>query len=68
MSLKGFHVFFVAVCLVFTLAFGVWGVRQWQETGDQRSLYLGLAGFLFGAVLLVYGPWMLKKLKNFSYV
>ena len=64
MSLKAFHVFFVAVCLILTLGFGVWAIRQYQSAGDRTSLYLGIGSFASTAVLAVYGAWFLKKIKG----
>ena len=68
MSLKGFHVFFIAVCLLLSLGFGVWGLRDYRESGTASSLYLGIGAFAGAGVLGVYGLWFLKKLKKFSYV
>lgn len=68
MSLKAFHVFFVAVAILLTLSFGVWGVRDFQADGDRTSLILGIASFASAVILAIYGLWFLKKLKNFSYV
>lgn len=68
MSLKAFHVFFVAVAILLALSFGVWGVRDFQANGDRTSLLLGIASFASSLILAIYGHWFLKKLKKFSYV
>ncbi|MCG8405802.1 MAG: hypothetical protein MI923_11450 [Phycisphaerales bacterium] len=68
MSLKAFHVFFLAVSLLMTLGFGVWAIRDYLDAGKQSSLYLGTGSFVVAALLAVYGVWFLKKLRNVSYV
>lgn len=68
MSLKGFHVFFVAVCLIFLLGMGVWGIRDFQSTGQRMSMYLGLGAFVATVVLAGYGVWFLRKLRHVSFV
>ncbi len=68
MSLKGVHVFFIAVCLLLTLGFGIWGVRNYREDGTESSWYLAVASFAGTGVLAVYGVWFLKKLRRLSFV
>ncbi len=68
MSLKAFHVFFVAVAILLALSFGIWGVRDYQAGGDRTSLLMGVASFAASLILAIYGLWFLKKLKKFSYV
>jgi hypothetical protein len=68
MSLKGLHVFFIAVCILLTLGVGVWGIRDWRETASSSSLYIGIGSFVGCGVLGVYGLWFLKKLRNVGYV
>jgi hypothetical protein len=68
MSLKAFHVVFIAASLLLTLGFGVWGVRDHAATGNAMSLYLGVGSFIVSALLAVYGVWFLRKLRNISYV
>lgn len=68
MSLKGVHIFFIAVCLLLTLGCGVWGVRDYRENGAVLSLYLGIGSFVGGGLLGVYGVWFLKKLRGVSFI
>lgn len=68
MSLKTFHIIFVSIAILLTVVFGIWGVRDYQVTNNQTSLYMGLGSFLVTVVLAVYGVWFLKKLKGFSYI
>jgi hypothetical protein len=68
MSLKAFHVFFVAVCMLLMLGLAAWGIRDFRAGGAKFSLYLGIGSLVSWAVLLVYGRWFLRKLRDFSYV
>ncbi|HKQ47760.1 MAG TPA: hypothetical protein VJZ71_06810 [Phycisphaerae bacterium] len=68
MSLKAFHVFFVAVCLVLLLGCGWWGLRDYRAGGGVESLYLGAGSLVAAFALGVYGAWFLRKLRNVSYV
>jgi DNA-binding transcriptional regulator of glucitol operon len=68
MSLKGFHVFFIAVCLIFCLALGVWGLAQHRQTGETMPRVLGIASLGLFVVLGAYGAWFLRKLRNFSFI
>jgi len=66
MSLKGFHIFFIGVSLIFALGVGFWGVRDFRAHDDRLSLYMGVGSFVGALVLAVYGAWFLRKLRNFS--
>ncbi len=68
MSLKAFHVFFVAIAILMCVSLGVWGVRTESADGSSAPLIFAAVGFAGAIVLGVYGVWMLKKLKRFSYV
>ncbi|GMU35114.1 MAG: hypothetical protein HS101_01315 [Planctomycetia bacterium] len=68
MSLKGFHVFFIAVCLVFLIVLGVWGIRDFQATGERMSICLGLSSLGATIILGAYGIWFLRKLRHLSFV
>lgn len=68
MSLKAFHVFFIAVCLILLLGCGWWGIRDYRADGGTRSLYLGIGSWATSLALAVYGAWFLRKLKNVSFL
>ena len=61
MSLKGFHLIFVSVLT--TLAFGC---AVWAFVAG-KSLF-GLGAVVTGVLVIVYGVYFLKKLKNVSYL
>jgi len=67
-SLKAFHVFFVALSVLCALLFGAWSVVDYQRTGRGGILALGVLAFAAAAALVWYGLWFLRKLKNVSYL
>ena len=68
MSLKTFHVVFVALCTILAIGFGVWAIRDYKASGEMASLVLGVLSLCGAVALLVYGRWFLRKLKNVSYL
>ena len=68
MSLKAFHIIFIAVCVVFSLGFGAWGIREYTASGTVSNLIMGIGAFIAAVALVIYGAWFLKKLKNVSYL
>ena len=61
MSLKAFHLIFVTLLTVLSLGFAAWGF-----TGDHPLL--GIAGVGAAILVVFYGIYFLKKLKNISYL
>lgn len=68
MSLKAFHVFFIIVATLFSVCFGVWGVRSYVLTSDVANLTLGILSLCISVLLAWYFRWFLKKLKSVSYL
>jgi hypothetical protein len=61
MSLKGFHILFIALAFLCSGGFWAWCVR---EADTARKLGVAAAGNLSGSlaiVLLVYGLWFVVK-------
>ena len=63
LSLRSFHLFFVAVSVLLAAWVGVWGVQSYLSTGSLGDLALGVVFFLLGFVLLLYGRSVRKKLR-----
>ena len=61
MSLKAFHLVFVAASILLGLGVGGWGIHQYRTEGDVSLLVLGLVFLAMGIVLIIYGKRMLKK-------
>lgn len=63
MSLKAFHLFFIAAAILMSLVVGGWGVNEYLHGGGAGLLTLGVLCFLLGAVLVVYGLKVYRKLQ-----
>jgi hypothetical protein len=68
MSLKAFHIVFVAASIVVALMFGVWSVMSYFDGGPLRDLLFGIGSLAAGVGLVFYGKYVLKKLKDISYL
>ena len=64
MSLKAFHIVFIAVSILLGMFVGGWGVRQYLLTSSVGSLALGLLFFVTAFVLLAYGLRFLQKVEE----
>lgn len=69
MSLKAFHIFFVTISTTLAFGFGVWSLKNYFG-GDRAALDLvmGTASMLVGVLLVFYGRYFLRKLKDVSYL
>lgn len=68
MSLKAFHIFFVAISTLMCLTVGAWGLFVADGAQAAAGRLFGYGGILSAVVLVAYGIWILKKLRRFSYV
>ncbi len=66
MSLKAFHVVFIVASLLLSLGFGWWCLR---EAHGRVGMQLAAGGaFAMALVMVVYGVWFLRKLRNVRYL
>ncbi|TMP99251.1 MAG: hypothetical protein E6L09_09875 [Verrucomicrobia bacterium] len=68
MSLKAFHVVFVAASILLAFGFGVWSLLDYRDHGKIAELIGGIVSVLVGFALIVYVKAILRKLKNISYL
>lgn len=69
MSLKAFHIVFVVASTLLAFGFAAWSLRQFfSGSGSRGDLVLGIASGLVGIVLIVYGRYVLRKLRHVSYL
>ncbi len=69
MSLKAFHILFIIASTTLAFGFGAWAVKHYLDgQGSGLELALGLASFALGIILIVYGRYFLRKLKDVSYL
>lgn len=69
MSLKAFHIFFIALASLMTLGCGVWALKSYFSP-DPRAwqLWFGIGAVLASVSLMAYGRSFLKKMKHVSYL
>lgn len=63
LSLRSFHLFFIAVSVLLAAWVGVWGVQSYLDTRSVSDLAMGLVFFVLGFVLLLYGRRVRTKLR-----
>ena len=68
MSLKAFHIFFIAVSILLSFGFAGWLFQRFAAEGNILSAVGGALSVLAGIGLSLYGVRILKKLKHVSYL
>jgi flagellar biogenesis protein FliO len=69
MSLKAFHLVFIAASTLLAFGFGVWSLlRFFSPSGRRSELIRGSLSLSTGIALIVYGRYVFRKLKNVSYL
>lgn len=68
MSLKAFHIFFVALSVLTAFGFAAWLIDGYTKSHDFGQLLAGIASIIAGAGLIFYGVRFLRKLKHVSYL
>ncbi len=60
MSLKSFHIVFIALSTALALGFGAWCLSV------DGYLAMGVTSFATGGLLIIYGGWFLRKLRTWG--
>ncbi len=68
MSLKAFHVVFIAVSVMLCLGLSAYAFGNYRLGGNGSDLGWAAAAFAAAVGLLVYGRYFLRKLRNISYL
>ena len=68
MSLKAFHVVFVIASILLAFGFGGWEIKSYADFGQRLDLVFGVGSAIVGVVLIGYFRYVLKKLKDISYL
>lgn len=63
MSLKGFHLLFIACASALAFGFGVWALNGSVLAGTARFA-AALASFAIGVALLIYETWFVGYLRR----
>lgn len=64
LSLRSFHLFFIAASVALSVMVAVWSVQGWMATRQSGELALGGFFLVAAAVLSVYGIKVRKKLRD----
>lgn len=68
MSLKAFHIVFIVASILLALGFAAWSLAQYFDSGLLRDLLFGIVSAAAAVGLIFYGRYVLKKLKDISYL
>jgi uncharacterized membrane protein len=68
MSLKAFHVVFVAASVLLMAFLSAWSYQNYRESGSSTDLAGSVGAFVAILALAYYGRYFLRKLKNISYL
>jgi hypothetical protein len=68
MSLKAFHIVFVAISTLLAFFFAGWLLNNYLATKAAVAFVGAIASALAGIGLIFYGKAVLRKLKNISYL
>jgi hypothetical protein len=61
MSLRSFHLFFIAISGLLSVFMIVWGIYDFRVTGEMMGLGMSLLGAAGAVLLTVYFRWFMKK-------
>lgn len=64
-SLKGFHLFFIAISILTCAGFGAWSVHDFTTSGNVVHLTLGAASGIGGLWLTWY---LVKTISKFKHI
>ena len=68
MSLKAFHIVFIALSVLTAAGFGIWLIGQYTAEGRIILLISAIISFIVASGLIVYGLMFLRKLKHVSFL
>jgi hypothetical protein len=64
MSLRIFHIIFIAVCIALSVFVVGWGVREFLATRSAGALMLAIVFLAGGALLVAYAGRAFRKLRD----
>ena len=68
MSLKAFHIVFICASILVSVGFAGWEIMVYTRTHRLIDLAGAALALLAGAGLILYSRYVLKKLKDISYL
>jgi len=64
MSIKGFHLIFIAFAALFCAGFGVWALFINERETDPKVAIFGVITLIASVVLVIYGFYFRRKSKD----
>jgi hypothetical protein len=68
MSLKAFHIVFIALSILLSFFCGVWLLVEYASSRNATFLAVAILFLVAGVALICYGKSVLRKLKHISYL
>ena len=68
MSLKAFHIVFIAVSILLCFGFGAWLLLVQSDRSITVSIIGGIVSFAAGGALIFYARRFLQKFKKINYL
>ena len=68
MSLKAFHIFFIFVSTLLAFFFGTWLLFAVEVMSGTIRVVGGIAAFMIGFLLVMYGRYFLRKYRHLSFI
>jgi uncharacterized phage infection (PIP) family protein YhgE len=68
MSLKAFHILFIVLSFMLAVGFAAWAGMAYSSDHSAGHLVLSICSGLVAIALVFYARYVLKKLKNVSYL
>jgi hypothetical protein len=66
LSLKSFHIFFIAVCAGLSLFMILWGVEQYRLSASPLGLGSAIVGAATLLILIPYSRWVRRKFQKIN--
>ncbi|HEY6953493.1 MAG TPA: hypothetical protein VI758_13890 [Bacteroidota bacterium] len=68
MSLKAFHIVFIALSIVTAFFFGTWLLVTVEAAAWSLRLSFGIVSYAVGLALIFYGRYFLRRFKHISFI
>lgn len=68
MSLKAFHIVFIVASILLAFGFAAWSFISYRHDGPLLHLWFGIGSLVSGILLVIYSKFVLRKLKDISYL
>jgi hypothetical protein len=66
MSLKAFHILFIALSILMSALVGAWGIERYLQDGSTAGLALAAIFFFSGLALVGYGVRFWRKVREIT--